>query len=261
MEISRIRLGDPTSKIGAVYTGTDQNDITLTLVDIYKSTIQANGVIITPEIEQEIIFKVKNKQADYDRYVDSIGIPEYLKSIFEYSKKSKLIAYCKRIYISEYELFLLAHNCSQIGFTHKSKFTEFVPENCNILDSDISNMKFDNPKQLIKKFDVLLEQRKRFHVHLFEKEKEWHYFYFTYNDLQSGIHNHWEKGSHLHYVGYLWPNLRKRQIWESFDNRNIDIQSIHIRLKPFSFDEKPINISDIESDITELLSRYKVNPE
>ena len=87
--------------------------------DIYKTTLQANGIEITPDIEQQIILYCRERQAEYDRQVASEEIPEKLRVLLEFTKKSKAVAHCKRTKISEHELFLLIHNCSQIGFTHR----------------------------------------------------------------------------------------------------------------------------------------------
>jgi len=243
MEVSHFsRLGSPTSPNGALYVIHDQEGIVLANADLIKAAMQLKGITITPEVEQQIFLYCREKQAEIDRVTNSEGIPDKLNTLLEFTKKSKVVAYCKRIQLSEHEMFLLMHNCSQIGFTYKSKFTEFVPQGRKVLDSDISDMKQGNPRQFLKKVHGTIEERKRNHVHLLEKGKEWHCFYFSYRDMDYGKKGHWKHGSHLHYVSHLWPNLRKRQVWESFDQRNVDIQgSIHIRLEYDVIDPTIIN--------------------
>ena len=237
------RLGQPTSKNGAFCIARGKEGVILMMTDIYKTKLQAKGIVITPEIEQIIVSHILKQQTEFDRHADSLGIPDNLKSLLEYTKKSKVVAYCNSITISEDDLALLAHNCSQIGFNHSSKFTEFVPENRRVLNSDIFEMKRGNPRLFTSKIDRIIEERKRYHVHLFEKDKEWHIFYYTYKDLDSGKQGHWELGSHLHYISYLWVNFRKRQIWDSFDKRTTDIHGgVHIKLKPFVFPEEPFRV-------------------
>jgi hypothetical protein len=226
------RLGSPVSPNGAVYLINDIEGVILANADVLKEAMQLKGITITPTIEQQIIQYCREKNAEFDRITDSQGIPDKIRAIFEFTKKSKLVAYCKRIQLTEHELFLLTHNCSQLGFTCKSKFTEFVPQGRKVLDSDLSEMERGNPNKFITKVDRIIEERKRYHVHLLEKGEEWHCFYFTYRDMDSGNEGHWKHGSHIHYVSHLWPNLSKRKVWESFDQRNVDIQgSIHIRLE------------------------------
>lgn len=232
------QLGSLTSPSGALFVIEDAEGNILASAEIYKAILQANGIEITPEIEKQVISYTRDRQAEFDRQVESMGIPEKLKTILQFTKKSKAVAYCKRIRISEDELFLLVHNCSQIGFAHRSKFAEFVPKSREVSDSDIAEMKQGNPRKFLNKVKRIFEERKRNHVHFFEKGKEWHCFYYSYKDMESGEKRHWKLGSHLHYVSYLWPDLRKRQVWEAFDKRNVDIQGVHIKLDPFIYNQK-----------------------
>ncbi len=109
--------------------------------DIIKMALQANGIEVTPQIEQEISLYFKAQQEEYDRELSSKGIPEKLQALLGHTKKSKLIAYSKRITISEQELVLLVHNCSQIEYAHRSKFLEYVPENRRLTESDRTLMR------------------------------------------------------------------------------------------------------------------------
>lgn len=206
--------------------------------EIIETLLQANGIVITLDIEKEIIEILQREQDKFDKQLSQKGIPENLEAFFKFSKKKDIVSYSKRALISEDELFLLIHNCSQIGFTHKSKFPQFVPKEREILDSDLAELKKSDPRKIGNKIERIFEERKNYMVHLFEKDKEWHCFYYTYKDMETGEKNHWRHGPHLHYVSYLWPYLKKRQVWESFEKRNIDLQGIHIRLKPHQTPDK-----------------------
>ena len=176
----------------------------------------------------------RKKQDEYDKAVDAEGVPEKLKTLFEIKKKSEAVRYCRQLELSEHELFLLVHNSSEIGFAHRSKFGEFVPQHLKVSDLDIANLKNNAPRQFLKKIDGILLERRRVHVHLFEGADEWHCFYYSYQDMESDSKTHWKYGSHLHYVSHLWPNLKKEEVWASFDKRFTDISGdIHIKLIPF----------------------------
>jgi hypothetical protein len=231
------KLGATTSPGGAIYIVNDAEGEVLAQAEIYKDALKIQGVIATPEIEKKIILYCKEQKEKDDREVASLGIPEIFKELLSFIKKSKAVAFCKRIIISENDLYLLIRNCSQIGFTCRSKFTEFVPKNRKILDSDIIELKKGKTQSLLKKLNRIFEERKRYSVHLFERNKEWHCFYNTYQDMEQGEKRHWEKGSHIHYLSHLWTEYRKKQVWDSFDKRNIEVQGIHIKLKPFEIDE------------------------
>ena len=130
---SMTRLGSQLSPQGAIYIAQGKKEGVLELwADIYRSALHLNGVQITPAVEKVILRFVQRKQDELDRQVDTEGIPSKLIPLFEIKKKSKVMGYCKKLELSEEELFLLIHNCSQIGFKHRSKFTEFVPPHLKV---------------------------------------------------------------------------------------------------------------------------------
>jgi len=225
-------LGNPMSKHGAFILTKDIEGEIQALTDVIKLTLQANGIEVTPEIEQEISLYFKTQQQKYDLELSSKGIPEKLQTLLGHTKKSKLVAYCKRVTISEQELVLLVHNCSQIGYTHRSKFLEYVPEKRRLTKSVRTLMRQNEPKKFIGKIRAIFEERKNYMVHLFENGEKWHCLFYTYKDMESGGKSHWQYGPHLHYISHLWPEYGKRQVWESFDKREHTIEGVHIRLEP-----------------------------
>lgn len=225
-------LGNPMSKHGAFILTKDIEGDIQALTDVIKLTLQANGIEVTHEIEQEISLYFKTQQEEIDLELSSKGIPEKLQTLLDYTRKGKLVAYCKRLIISERELVLLVHNCSQIGYTHRSKFLEYVPENRRLTESDRASMMDKEPKKFINKIHAIFKERKNYMIHLFESGEKWHCFYYTYKDMESVGKNRWKHGPHLHYVSYLWPEYGKRQVWESFDKRQHNIEGVHIRLEP-----------------------------
>jgi hypothetical protein len=232
-----VRFGSPSAPEGALYVVRGREGVAQAWADICKIGLQLKGIQVTPSIENEILDFVQSKLDEIESEVDAEGVPAKLMPLFEIEKKSKVVGYCKKLELSEDELVLLIHNCHQIGFKHRAKFTEFVPPHLKVLDSDISAMKNESPRQFLKKVHGIFKERKRIHVHLFERGNEWHCFYFSYSDMEAGNRSHWKHGSHLHYISHLWSNLKKRQVWESFDKRVVEIRgSAHIKLQPSSFD-------------------------
>lgn len=61
------RLGSPTSPGCAIYIANDQEGIILMYADIYKTTLQMNGIEITPDVEQLILSYCRERQAEFDR--------------------------------------------------------------------------------------------------------------------------------------------------------------------------------------------------
>lgn len=226
-------LGNLMSEQGAIAFAKDMDGLIQLQIDIAKLTLQANGIKVTPQIEQEISLYFQLQQEKYDQELYAKGIPEKLQTLFDYSKKSKVIAYCKRITVTEDELFLLMNNCNQIEYKHKSKFPEYVPESRILTKKDRTELIKANPQKFSNKLKSIFEERKHYMVHLFENSEKWHCFYYTYKDMESNDKNHWKYGTHLHYVSYLWSEYSKRKVWESFDERENDIQSVHIKLELF----------------------------
>jgi hypothetical protein len=237
------KFGSPELPHGALYIAKSREGLIRMFADILKDALELKGIAVTPEIERLTLELCRKKLDENDREADKRGIPEKIKVLFEISKKSEVVKYCRNIELSEDELYLLVHNSSQIGFRHRSKFAEFVPQHLKVTDSDISNLHNNKPRKLVKKAKAIFLERRRIHVHLFERGNQWHCFYDSYQDMESGSKSHWKYGSHLHYVSHLWPQLTKEGVWAAFDKRFTDISgSIHIRLIPFKYDEGPNHV-------------------
>jgi len=205
-------------------------DVDMKLIQLY-----AKGVLITPDIESKVKSDVRQKRIEYHDKVNQLGVPGKLKELFSITRKAHAEQYCRDTVLSEYDLFLLIHNCSQIQFTHRSKFKQYIPENLKVSDTDRDKMKSGSPKKLLTKIHSGLMERRYIHVHLFEYSSDWHYFYFSHQDTDPASINHWKNGCHLHYVSHLWPNLKKHWIWNAFNKRSTEMTGFHIRFEPFEF--------------------------
>ena len=205
-------------------------------IDMKLAQLHAKGVFITPDIKSQVKSDVQWKSAEYHDKVNQVGIPDKLKDLFLIKRKKDAEHHSRDIVLSEYDLFLLIHNCSQIHFTHRSKFKQYIPEHLRVSDTDRDQMKSGSPKKFLTKVRSGLLERKYIHVHLFEYSSDWHCFYFSHQDIEPTSANRWTYGCHLHYVSHLWPNFKKRWIWNKFNKRFIEISgSFHIRFEPFEF--------------------------
>lgn len=204
--------------------------------DMKLAQLHATGVLITPEVKSQVESDVEWRKTKYHDRVSQIGVPDKFKVLFSMTRKAEAEDYSRNIVFSEYDLFLLIHNCSQIRFTHRSKFRQYVPEHLAVSDTDRDEMKAGNPKKALRKVHSTLLERKYIHVHLFEYSSHWHCFYFTHQDIEPTSANHWKHGCHLHYVSHLWPNFKKRPIWNKFNKRSTEISGgLHIRFQPFEY--------------------------
>ncbi|MBE9482082.1 MAG: hypothetical protein IMY88_00170 [Chloroflexi bacterium] len=230
------RFGSPLAPSGALYYVTDVEGLIQMDVDIKLVQLYASGELITPEVKSQVKSDVKRMKAEYHDKVNQIGVPDKLRDLFLITRKAEAEQYSRQIVLSEYDLFLLIHNCNQIGFTHRSKFKQYVPQHLTLSDNNRSKMKTANAKKSIKNIGSILLERRYIHVHRFEYGSDWHYFYFSHQDIEPTSTNHWKYGCHLHYISHLWPRLKKRWIWNKFNQRSTEISdSLHIRFEPFKF--------------------------
>lgn len=230
------RFGSPLTSSGALYCACDQEGLLQMDVDMQLEQLRAKGRSITPAIRAKVKSTTERRRAEYHHKVNQIGIPDKLRRLFLMTKKTGVEQYCRNIALSEYDLFLLIHNCSQIDFTHRSKFRQHIPEHLRVTRTDRNEMKVGNPKRFLTKTHSILLERRYIHVHLFEHGSDWHCFYFSHQDIDPATTNHWKHGCHLHYISHLWPELKKRWIWSKFNRRFTQIWgSLHIRFKPFEF--------------------------
>ena len=230
------RFGSPLSRSGALYFACDQEGLVQMDADMQLEQLRAKGRLITPDIKAQVKSNVERRKAEYHDKVNQIGVPDKLKKLFLITKKPEVEQYSRNLVLSEYDLFLLIHNCSQIRFTHRSKFKQYIPEHLIVSHTDRDEMKAGNPKKFLTKTSSILLERRYIHVHLFEHGLDWHCFYFSHQDIEPASANHWKHGCHLHYISHLWPKLKKRWIWSKFNKRFTQISgSFHIRFEPFEF--------------------------
>ena len=208
-------------------------------IDLELAHLHKQGIAITPSDVLEIETDVSRRQARFKALTAEAGIPDNLRALLEPTKKADVTKVATEATITEHQLFLLIHNCRDIGLKHRSRFPEYIPDHLVITDEDRSKLKHGEVRPVSKKLPSLLLERRHIHVHLFERRSTWHCFYFSYDDIEGLDKNHWAHGPHLHYVSHLWPNHTKDRIWSSFDKRRTEIPgSLHIRFVPFDFSDE-----------------------
>lgn len=70
----------------------------------------------------------------------------------------------------------------------------------------------------------LITDRKVMCIHDFQKEDEWHLFYFTYRDIKG---EHW-KTEHIHYCSSYWQKSKKEAL-EELSKKTHRIRSVHLQ--------------------------------
>jgi hypothetical protein len=165
-----------------------------------------------------------------------------LLRIFSFEKKKDLERYCRDLIVSSEDFFKLVLACefSGVPFLHGISYRDKVPSHLVPKDAEIEALKntpagtilTGEAAKAVSKISQIFEKRRYLVGHMFQTpdHSRWHFFCFdAISDLRLQG-NHWEKGAHVHFVNWLWPNLRADSVWENFvhdDNR--PGASLHLR--------------------------------
>ncbi len=239
------RFGSVLAPSGALYGVSDREGLMQMEIDLQLAQLQVRGIAIDGAVKFQVNESVRQRAREHRDKVGQVGIPDKIRNLIQATKKGEAEKYSRELVLSEYELFLFIHNCTQISFTHRSKFKQYIPEHLTVTETDRADMKTGTPKTFLKKISSSLLERRFIHVHLFEYSSNWHCFYFSHDDINPEDTNHWKYGCHLHYVSHLWPNFKKGQIWKAFNKRSTEISgNLHIRFEPFEFPTPDETVDD-----------------
>ena len=172
-------------------------------------------------------------------------IPEYLRQLLSFSKKSDLERYCRNLEIDYRDFTVLIYNAHQIGYFHDIKFNDFQPEHLQPTEQEVWSLgRTENGvisadgQRFIRKVSEIFKQRRYLVAHIFANAERWHLFYFDQRDIQTLDPNHWKHGPHLHFVNDLWPNYDPNDVWALFDQADASLRGkLHIRYKPIEPEE------------------------
>jgi hypothetical protein len=150
-----------------------------------------------------------------------------LLEIFSFEKKSDLVRHCKDLTISSDDFFKLVLACEMWGvpFLHAITHKDKVPPHLVPKDSEIEALQNTPAGSLltggaakaISKLAQAFEDRRYLVGHIFftPDKSKWHFFCFDQRDLNTKG-NHWEQGSHVHFINWLWPNFTADTVWQNF---------------------------------------------
>jgi hypothetical protein len=129
--------------------------------------------------------------------------------------------------------------CEQSGspFGHEISYRDRVPQHLVPADSEIEALKntpagstlTGEASKAARKMSQSFKDRRYLVGHLFcsPDHEKWHFFCFDQSDLEG---NHWKKGSHVHFVNWLWPRQNAKSVWSNFVREDIRPGSaVHIR--------------------------------
>ncbi|OGO16964.1 MAG: hypothetical protein A2Z14_15305 [Chloroflexi bacterium RBG_16_48_8] len=230
------RFGHPFSRPGARYHVSDIEGLEQAALDISLARIAAQGHVTSQLETVQLLADTHQARLSYESMIRALGIPKAIDALLSATTKREVERIAEASIITENELFLLVHNHSQKGLTHRSRFPEFVPDHLQITDTDRKEMHSSVFGRISRKISSLFTFRKLVHVHMFERDTQWQCMFFSYEDIDEPGANHWKHGPHIHYVSHLWPHLDPQQVWEGFDKRKGRVSAgLHIRFRPFEF--------------------------
>ena len=174
------RFGNPLNPNGVLYIASDQESLFEMEVDLILAKQSLFGQNVTLFDKVKIEEDIRRKQYTFNKKVSNEGIPKNVDFLLKQRKKSDTLKYCKKILITEFDLFILIHNCHRLKYEHKSKFLQYVPNHLVIKDEDTGKMKAGNALPFGKKVKSILKERRNINVHFFERETEWHCFFFSH---------------------------------------------------------------------------------
>ena len=126
---------------------------------------------------------------------------------------------CKEITITHEQFSDFIQLSQEDGYEHELLRSEFLPN--GIQKEEMPNLvHYEEGKEVYVGGETNLSegqlksaitQRKRIHVHFFDKNDDWHCFYFTFSDVKG---DHWNEQEHIHYISKLWT-LSKEAVKEA----------------------------------------------
>lgn len=152
---------------------------------------------------------------------------EGVLKIFSFEKKGELEKYCRNIVISSEDFFALVLACEHSGnpFSHEISYRDKVPQHLNPSDSEIQALEntpagsllTGDAEKAVRKMSQMFEERRYLVGHMFFTPdlSKWHFFCFDQRDLETKG-NHWKKGSHVHFINWLWPGQDAKAVWSNF---------------------------------------------
>jgi hypothetical protein len=164
----------------------------------------------------------------------SSRFPEKIATIFAFTRKKDLERHIENIVITRDDLARASYSSDLSGYSHQLKSFEYIPQTIKDKIPDVGGLLSSGDiKKAVGITNGIFGSRRLSFAHLFEKESEWHIFYFDHRDISEDAENHWKFGAHIHFVNHLWANLKKDEVWDSLAGRSNKAYGAHIRYKKY----------------------------
>lgn len=163
-----------------------------------------------------------------------------LVTILSINKKQDLKRYCRTAIITQTDLanFIMACNAGMGPFTHQARHREYIPDHLKLSEVDIGALTAaghfkKRAQKTMRKVSAIFDERRLLSGHIFFNPDQsiWHLFYFDQRDF-SERNNHWEGGSHIHLINWLWSGRTAQSTWNEFCDGNPKMNgALHIKFE------------------------------
>jgi hypothetical protein len=182
--------------------------------------------------------------------LDELRNFDALYRILEIDKRRELKKHCKDAVIYERDLAALIFTCELgwLPWRYHHCFRDFRPAELELTTEDVAmfrlkdNESVQDISKVARKIRQMHEVRRYLVGHIFHTDdlSRWHLSYFDQRDV-SARKNHWEAGSHIHLINYLWPNWNAQSIWDHFTSGNVAMSNaFHIRYVDILHENRPV---------------------
>lgn len=170
-----------------------------------------------------------------------------LISILSIDRKQELKRHCRVATITQTDFANLIMTCMAGGIplSHRRHHRGYIPDHLQLSEHDIGALtptgQFkERAQKTMRKVSAIFNERRLLSGHIFlsPDHSRWHLFYFDQRDF-SERNNHWDGGSHIHLINWLWPGRTAQSTWREFCDGNPNMKgALHIR---FAKDCAPTN--------------------
>lgn len=233
------QFGSISSPGGAIFVLKAGDDTKQLHVEVAKAILDREGIPFTKEVLEVVEqFAIQTDRAIRSE-IAARGVPAIFRELFAARKKKVAKRFAADIVINLKDFSDLSYNVSQIGFRHRRHHEQYVPKELRTTEEEriaffsngLGSLKSKSAAGFFRKTLAIFSQRKNVNAHLFEKENEWHIFWFTFDDVfagAKGVAPHWTGGDHIHYTSHLWGH-NKDEVWQQLVSGRYSISGIHIK--------------------------------
>lgn len=224
------RFGNIRDKSGTLYLMADIDGFEAFYRDYFEAALTSRGIPISKAVRKVINSQAREKRIELFAALRKEEIPTDLQALFKVGSKKEAEILVRSMTITKRGLSTLIHNAGNLGFKHRIKRKEFVPEHLVVSDGEMNEFT-KNPvgpmskaaRKTARKVEGAFDQRRVHICHLFQKRDVWHCLYFSFDDMGNLNDNHWQFGPHVHYVSSLWCKIKPHRLLQLFDVRHLKI--------------------------------------